>query len=138
MARLNTSEAALVQKVTKFYSDKGYRVYHEIPFDARRIDVLAVHPKSGQTVAVEAKLSHWRRALRQARVCLLCADWVYIALPREYASGIKESGFRGFGVGLLSVGSEARVDIRASRSRFKRSHHTRQIREILAMLDGLQ
>lgn len=138
MARLNTSEAVLVEQVIEFYSDKGYRVYLEIPFGGRRIDVFAIHPKSGQIIAVEAKLSHWKRALKQARVCLLCADWVYVALPREYARGVKERGFRGFGVGLLSVGNEVRVEIRASRSPFKRSHHTRQIRETLAMLDGLQ
>lgn len=138
MARLITSEAGLVEKVTEFYSNRGYRVYHEIPFDARRIDIVAFHPKSGQMVAVEAKLSHWRRALRQARVCLLCADWVYVALPKEYTGEIDESTFQGFGVGLLSVGSQARVDIRASRSRFKKSHHTRQIRETLAMLDRVQ
>jgi len=138
VAHLNASEQALVEKVTKFYLDKGYRVYHEIAFDARRIDIVAFHPRSGQLVAVEAKLSHWSRALRQARVCLLCADWVYVALPSEYASGVKESGFRGFGVGLLSVGNEVSVEIGASRSPFKRSHHTRQIRETLAMLDGLQ
>lgn len=138
MARLNTSEAILVEQVMEFYSHKGYRVYLEIPFGARRIDVFAIHPKSGQTVAVEAKLSHWKRAFKQARVCLLCADRVYVALPGEYAKRIDESAFRELGIGLLSVGSGTRVDIGASRSHFKKDHHTRQIRETLAMLDRVQ
>jgi len=122
----------------EFYSHKGYRVYLEIPFGARRIDVFAIHPKSGQTVAVEAKLSHWKRALKQARVCLLCADRVYVALPGEYAKRIDESAFRELGVGLLSVGSGTRVDIGASRSHFKRSYYATQIQEILTMLDRLE
>ena len=55
----------------------------ELPFYEYRIDLYGFSCEENSTVAIELKLSDWRRAVEQAMLYQLCADLVYIAMPER-------------------------------------------------------
>jgi hypothetical protein len=59
-----------------------YQKYYEVACFHRSIDILLVHP-SGNIVAIEAKISDWKKALHQANTYSLLADYSYILMPQK-------------------------------------------------------
>jgi hypothetical protein len=74
--------------------------------------------RSAKMVAIEAKLTRWRDALRQAREYRKYADRVFVALPESEARKARMAleAFTAAGVGLLGVDERLRPAIRAPRS----------------------
>lgn len=98
------SEATLEPVVERFMRDRGYsHIGREVGFYDLRVDLYGYSPARKLTVAVELKLSRWRRALVQALQYQLCADITYIALPASTASRIDIGQLSDQGIGLLSV-----------------------------------
>ena len=71
--------------------------------------------RSGAVIAIEAKLTRWRDALRQAMVYRHFADRVYVALPADCMARPLHARamFEREGVGLLSVNGGIKTEIRA-------------------------
>jgi hypothetical protein len=83
---------------------KSYRCQRaELPFYEYRIDLFAFSQALALTVAIEMKLTRWRRAVEQAILYQLCADRVFIALPERTISRVDGGLLRRYGLGLIAV-----------------------------------
>lgn len=75
------SELEMQQEIAELLRKRGFDVYLEVPFLSRSIDIVAV--KNGKILAVELKLSDWRKAIAQSADHLHGADQSFICLPRK-------------------------------------------------------
>jgi len=99
-----SKESQLLQPVANFASRKGFRLQTaELPFYEYRIDLYGFSQNADATIAIELKLTDWRRALEQAMLYQLCSDFVYIALPERSARRVDLTQLRENGIGLLAV-----------------------------------
>ena len=97
-------ESQLLPAVARFAELKGFGLQAvELPFYEYRIDLYGYSPKKNATMAIELKLSDWRRALHQTLLYQLCSDLVYIAMPERSAQRVEVSELRQNGVGLIAV-----------------------------------
>jgi hypothetical protein len=106
----------------------------EVPFGLKRIDMLFRQRSNGQEiVAVELKLTKWKRALWQAATNRQIATFSYVALPATSASAIDRQLMRSLGLGLIVADSlrEARVILPAKRSRYVNRRIAREISNLL-------
>ena len=71
----------------------------------KRIDMVALERLDGEgrVIAIEAKISDWKTALRQAFRNLFAVDLSYVALPDRAAARVDMPVFRDTGIGLLAV-----------------------------------
>lgn len=103
MLKTKVPEYQLQEAVAEYYRKQGFIVAQEIQFFTKRIDLFAVDRSSLATVAIETKIHDWKRALLQARAYLLCADYVYIALPSNLSYNIVAKNINNDSIGLLAV-----------------------------------
>jgi len=76
----------------------------EISFVDREIDVFGLRmAPSFRSYAVELKIENWQKALKQAAIYQLCADYCYVAMPDNKAKSLQLRDFRDAGVGVLGV-----------------------------------
>lgn len=103
----NIPEEKLVAALVNHYANnRGLEIYREVAFLNKRIDIVLLSSHTGEISAIEAKISWWRRVLHQARLNLLGADRVYVALlaknkrpiPLEWQLVLKT-----YGIGFLEV-----------------------------------
>ena len=106
-------ERELLAPVMHFLVTLGCsKVVSELRFFDRGIDVYGVMPtRPKKTYAVELKLTDWPRALQQAAVYQLCADFCYIAVPKRSIANLDFKPFRETGIGILSVRPDGSVGI---------------------------
>jgi hypothetical protein len=111
-------ETDLIAPLVKTYAEKGYRAFAEVQLSSRWIDVLLVHEENEETIAVELKLTDWKRAYRQAKVYPIAADYVYVGMPEQYIHRALEHSdyFQGLGIGLLSINGKAVEIVQAHKS----------------------
>lgn len=97
-------ESQLLEPVAKFAKRQGFRLqFKEMPFYEYRIDLYGFSAKDDLTIAIELKLTDWKRALEQALLYQLCSDFVYIAMPECSASRVDKTELRNNRIGLISV-----------------------------------
>ncbi|MFQ5837443.1 MAG: hypothetical protein ACE5HJ_01505 [Thermoplasmata archaeon] len=112
-------EKELRRPVEHFLKESGMEVLHEVSINGRIADVVGV---SKDLIAIELKLTDWRRGLRQAMSYQLACDRSYLCLPFHEALRMtyKAHYFEKEGVGVLGClldSGEVRVIIRARPSR---------------------
>lgn len=93
------SEELLVSLITEYLAMDGYRVRHEVSNMGQSIDLVAT--KNRWITAIEAKRSHWRRALEQCKAHTLVADYIAVALPQQVAAEELNLYLEAEGWGLL-------------------------------------
>lgn len=129
-------EELLLGPVARYLRRRTFRRQQpEVPFFEYRIDLFAFSHRHDLTLAIELKLSRWRRAFEQALLYQLGVDLTLIAVPRTVSSRVDTDLLREHGVGLIVVGSAGRCEeiVTATRSRLVRPHYRRQL---LQLLDG--
>ncbi len=97
-------ELELFKPVYDHFKDMGYKVRGEIKIGFCRADLVAF--KESEVVAVELKLSNWKRAIVQAKNYQFGSDYVYIAVPLQRSYNILRKAeliFKKEGIGLLVV-----------------------------------
>ncbi|KYK30548.1 MAG: hypothetical protein AYK22_03495 [Thermoplasmatales archaeon SG8-52-3] len=97
-------ESELINPVSEYFKDKGYKVRYEIRIGFCRADIVAF--KDEKTTAVELKLRDWKKAIVQAKNYQLGTNYVYIAIPlsRVYNFLRKaEHYIKNEGIGLLII-----------------------------------
>jgi len=97
-------ELELIKPVSDYFKKQGYKVKHEIRIGYHRADLVAF--KEDEVVAVELKLSDWKKAIIQAKNYQLGAMFVYIAVPLFKSYNIlrkAEYKLKKDGIGLLIV-----------------------------------
>jgi hypothetical protein len=119
------SEWMLAEPVTRYIARRGFtRVEAELQFYDSRMDLYGFSRKLGLTLAVELKLSKWRRAIKQALRYQLCADLVYVAVPSETVGLVDLEQLRITGIGLISVTKQrCREILSPVASRYVRPHY---------------
>lgn len=97
-------ESELCKPVMRYFKNKSFTSQKvEAEFFERRIDLYAFSKKLNQSVAVELKLSNWKKALNQALIYQLCSDYVYLAMPTTAMNSIEISKIKSYGVGIIAV-----------------------------------
>ena len=97
-------ELELIKPVSDYFKKQGYIVKNEIKIGYCRADLVAF--KNDEVVAVELKLSDWKKAIVQAKNYQLAADYVYLAVPLLRAYNILKKAehiLKKEGIGLLIV-----------------------------------
>jgi hypothetical protein len=116
----------------------GYRaVFTEMPFYDYRIDVFAFSERLDASVAVELKLTKWKRAFEQALIYQLCADQAFVAVPKETVPRVDAGLLKQHGIGLIGVsragGSwRCRVVVPARASEVVRPHYRSDLLALLS------
>jgi hypothetical protein len=92
--------------VARWLVDQGFSCWRDVSYLGRWIDLYA-QDRVGNTIAVELKVTDWRRALAQARLARPSATQTYIGLwaPYIHRAETEEAceALEGADVGLLSV-----------------------------------
>lgn len=109
-------ESALYPVVARALVAQGFSCWREASFLGSWIDLFG-RAADGRSVALEVKVSDWRRALRQAVRVRNSAERVYVALWAPYVhralSAEARRLFAQAGVGLLSVNGDCAIKIEA-------------------------
>ncbi len=132
-----STERQMRTALIKVLRRRGIRPAVEIPFLGRSVDV-AYRCANGSITAIELKLlsKDIKRALKQAKICLLAADRVYVCTrPHDVREEMK-STFRDLGVGLMflkqtSKGASLTYVVRAAGNGRKREEYTAMLRRAL-------
>ncbi len=103
MAEWPTAEEDLRAPVRGYLEAQGYSVRDEVWINGRIADLFAFTEED--TLAVELKLTDWRKATVQAMAYQLGALYTYIALPLIHVPKVmrQSSTLRSRNVGLLAV-----------------------------------
>ena len=110
-------EVHLEDPIARHLKGRHFRLLSkEAPFYDYRIDMFALSTAQNRCVAVELKLTKWRRAFEQALVYQLCADFAFVAMPKNAASRVPVDLFRTHGVGLIAVDRRCTILIPALQS----------------------
>jgi len=97
-------ELELFKPVSDYFKKKGYKIRNEIKIGFCRADLVAFKDK--EVIAVELKMSNWKKAIVQAKNYQFGSDYVYIAVPLLKSYNIlKKAEFllKKEGIGLLIV-----------------------------------
>jgi len=120
-------ERELAEPVIRYLREIGCQVVvPELRFFDRGVDIYGVkQSRPRRTYAVELKLVKWQRAIQQAAVYQLCADYSFIALPIKSALNVDLVPFKNCGVGVLTVREDGSVGrlLDAERSVERRQHY---------------
>ena len=132
---LATSENKLKGPVLHFLKGMGCdKLKTEIILIDRGIDVFGLRTgRKPLSYAVELKLQNWQKAIRQAAIYQLCADYSFVAMPIDKASSLDLELFNASGVGLLAVNPDSqRVKVlsAAKRSVVKHSIYSTFVRRV--------
>lgn len=97
-------ESELYQPVMRYFKNRSFTSQRvEAEFFDRRIDLYAFSKKLNKSVAVELKLSNWKKALNQALIYQLCSDYVYLAMPSKSMNSVEINRIKSYGVGIIAV-----------------------------------
>ena len=94
----------LIKPVSDYFKKSGYKVRYEIKIGFCRADIVAF--KGEKTIAVELKISDWKKAIIQAKNYQLGCNYVYLAIPLLRAYNIlrkAETLLKKEGIGLLVI-----------------------------------
>jgi len=85
-----------------------------------RIDIILLKSLDieSRVFAVEAKVSDWRTALKQAFRNLFAVDMSYVALPETCTTRVDSRLFKETGIGLLEVDGDVKCLIEPIPSRY--------------------
>lgn len=104
--RLDPAEAELERPVRALFEPSCFQTFTEVPLGRKRIDLLFVpHHGLGQWVAVELKVSQWKRALWQAHINRQLVDLSYIAVWTRIVPVVLANAdlLRQYNIGLIEV-----------------------------------
>ena len=100
----------MLPAVRAYFRRQYERFTEEVPFYEHRIDLYGYSAETDCTVAVELKLRKWRRAIEQALLYQLCADYVFVAVPATTAKRVDLEQLRSYGIGLIAVSGDECVE----------------------------
>jgi len=131
--RIFKAESEMFTPVSRFLRHRSFRRQApEIAFYEYRIDLYAYSERLRHTVAVELKLMKWSRAIEQAMLYQLCADYVFVALPAPEIQQIPFRVLEEHGLGLIAVArGRCREVVRPQRSSAFRADYAELYRRVL-------
>lgn len=127
-------ERQIVNDVKRHLGERRYTVFEEVPLISRMVDVVGWLESSDELILIEAKVSNWRRALEQASIYLLCGDYVYIAMARQYVQRVDQDQLEHLGIGLLSVNANVVEVIEPRRSALRDNYYSERMVALLSSI----
>ena len=115
------SESDLVDLLEVSLNNRAFVTAREIKMLSKYIDIIAYNPVDDEVIAIEAKLSKWRRAVQQAMTYRLCADRVYIAISNDFSHRVDNDLLKKCGLGLI-VCDEKKVYTKLKAERVNAPH----------------
>jgi hypothetical protein len=114
-------ERELYPKISELFRN-DYHIFFEykIPDSSRReIDILCVkkQKRNPELIAIETKISNWKKVISQAFTRLFYVDKSYIAIPQEYVNKVDREILEMDGIGLISVEGSAEIVVEAKKSK---------------------
>lgn len=104
--RIKSEEDLYCPILTDF--NKKYEAYFEVYFHRRRVDIIFRGPDD--LIAIEVKVRDWKKAIKQAAIYQLFADYSYIAMPHKFISKLDTKGVRSYfeitGIGLILINND--------------------------------
>ena len=97
-------ELELIKPVSDYFKKHGYKVRYEVKIGFCRADIVAF--KGEKVIAVELKISDWKKAIIQAKNYQLGCDYVYLAVPLLRVYNILRKAevlLKKDGIGLLVI-----------------------------------
>jgi len=127
-------ECQLLPPIVQYFFSKGFMAYAEVPLNNRWIDLYLVNRNSEETIAIELKVTNWKRAFNQAKVYPLVADHVYVGMPDIYIHRAinNKTYFESAGIGLISVNGIAEIILAPKKSRIVSSKIKNKVLNCLA------
>gem|GEM_PF-5546757 len=114
-------ERSLYPKVSKLFYRDYYVFFEYKPPDnsKREIDILCLDKRrnNSELLAVEVKISNWKKVVSQAFTRLFYVDRCYIAVPENMVSKIDIDMLKRDGIGVISVDGYAKVVMDAKKSK---------------------
>lgn len=105
-------EEELREPIRNWVEYNGFDAKDEVPLCGKIPDIIGLQG-SDVEIAIEMKLSNWKRALYQAFIYTNFANKCYIAMPENKKEVIKKNldEFTKWGIGVLIVDSNDKVNI---------------------------
>lgn len=103
---MRVPESTIVDITTEFLIKSGYEVRHEVSNSGVSIDIVAV--KDGLITAIEAKVSDWKRAIKQCDSHVPVADFIGIAMMWDKFSTVLCDEIKWSGIGFIGVDIQSR------------------------------
>jgi len=125
------SEAEIMKRVCDLFARRGYATARELPFFERRLDLVAVDPKSSRVTVVEGKVKNWQRGVAQIVLAQTCAHASFLAVAKEYAPRVPRDVLREWSIGLITVDGEAHIETDAPRLKCTNRYCVRMVREAM-------
>jgi len=111
-------ESALYPVVARELGAQGFTCWRDVSFLGVWIDLYG-RDADGESIAIELKVTDWKRALRQAVRIRNAADQVYVGLWAPYVhramTADARDAFAAVGIGLLSINGATEVRLTAAR-----------------------
>src|SRR5882724_866406 len=126
-------EVELYPALLKLFRTKPH-AFVEVPYHGKHVDLVFSTRQMRYLYAVEVKTVDWRRAIKQAALNQLFAQLSYVALPAGIVNRLDEFDrtiFKNYHLGLITVGTEARIEIPAVRNGFLHPTHNAVVRTML-------
>jgi len=98
-------EEQLRDPIISLLSEAGFKVYDQLPLFNGKIDFVGINDQN-QCIVIEAKISKWKDAFKQALNYGYGADYVYIAMPNKIAHYVSDNYydmFNQYRVGIISI-----------------------------------
>jgi hypothetical protein len=100
------AEGALYRPVARWLTEQGFVCWRDVSYLGCWIDLFAEGP-GRETVAVELKVTDWKRGLRQAQIVQPAVNRTFLGIWAPYVhragSPAGVEALRASGIGLLSV-----------------------------------
>lgn len=97
-------EALLLPPVAGYLYRQSFRWQQpELQFYEYKIDLYGFSRVKNLTIAIELKLKNWHRAFEQSLIYQLCADLVFIGMPKDFVGRVDANLLCHHGIGLLSI-----------------------------------
>lgn len=130
----NLSERSLYKPVLSLFAP-NYDVIAEVPFSRKRVDLVFKNENGSTLIAVELKLSNWKKALSQAATNQLFADFSYVAIANGTRASKMDQDvvkwFHRLGVGLIVVNEVAKIMLQPVQSGSVVENHRRTVLDVI-------
>ena len=116
-------EKHLTSRLADYYKGSGYQILQEVRLYPREIDLLLFDPIAVDLIAVEVKLSDWRKAINQAMLNKLYSHFSLIAITSNAVNHLPLNLLEERGLGLIEIDARGRNNknfraiLKAERSR---------------------
>lgn len=128
----NIQETCLYDPILAKYN-LANDIYLEVAFYRKRVDVVFL--ENNKITAVELKVSDWKKAIKQASINQLFADYSFVGMPYSFKSLLNievRKFFTNRGVGLILIGKNIETVIEAKHSSHLYPNDRKRVKQTLA------